>query len=262
MTLLQALRLMRQPEPLDPEDPLLIEATGVVNEEVQRLSRSIFRSGDAQDAAQRVMLKLFREATLHRRDGELESETQEGAIGFLAKMLFFLRIDDWRHAKRRRAKSLTGDDGGDIDVDDQPGDPDFERELRAAVDQFENELPHKIAAGMSTKAATTFLEVLGQLRALRDERVTMDELVGQELGDESVVRGSDPWKTARNRLYRRMKRCRDTIAEEIVACCDSGGIDKDRAALLFLFLDGLQFRQTDGQQARRSVSDICGEDVS
>lgn len=262
MTLLEALRLMRRLEPVDPEDPQLIEATGVVAAEVRRLAPRIFPRDQAEDAAQRVLLKLFRDATLRRSGREFAGESDAIARGFLRRALLRRRIDQLRRAKRLQAKSLTGADGGDIDVGDAPLDPELERELSDALRQFEKALPHEIASAMSTKAASTFLEVLDQLRALRDDNIAMDDLVEEELADEPVERGTPVWKTARNRLYRRMKRCRDTIAEEIVVRCDAGAIDMDRAALLFLCLDQLQFRQTDEQQKRRSMSDPRREDVS
>lgn len=260
MTLLEAMRLLRSLDPLDPEDSLLVEAIRLVHAELKRLAPAVCRglaSEDRDDIVGAVTLSLFHDAVERRIDGELEATTDVGARAFLKMTLFNSFRSFHRRLKperRRRVDKPDSVDGVDERGERDP-EPELLEELKAATDEFENDIPEAICSRKRKPDAAMFGHTLASLKKLRDKRTTTAILIEEEAGDVPPERHGTQWKRIRSRIQARMKRCRDEIAAEILSRRRSGRIDEQREHWLKLLLGQIQFHESPKKKVKRVVSD-------
>lgn len=261
MTLLEALRLVRVPAPDSAPDPLRQKAIEIVYTEIQRQTAIHADADDRDDIAQDLIVRWLRHSLNRPLRASLRAATDDEARGFIGRSVINLQKDLYRKRRPSRRVELDAAVADPVSAEGRVGGERLQAEISEAEAQFNYEIVDAARRRMDSRAAASFEATLLQLRELRDGTATMEALSDAEAGDPPAEHGSPRWKKARGRLYRRMHRCRDALAREIINRRKSGQITKARADLLLGFLDQLQLRSSENQRERRRLSDESEKNV-
>jgi hypothetical protein len=192
---------------------------------------------DREEAAARVIVRLIHNGPRGERAGD--PTTPGGVRAFLRKSFG----NSIRDLLRRQKRWI--DMGDEFDVADLrrgPSEEASQREQTALVRAAERALFERVLpeVAASSKIGRALLDSFEQLRAVRDGKTTVAELVKQECAADAHPHAE---KKARNRLDQRFSRAFTRLNREIETRLSDGRLDEDEASRTRRILDGLRLRQ-------------------
>jgi DNA-directed RNA polymerase specialized sigma24 family protein len=211
------------------QDP---EACVLLYEELQRLARATVRSSYASDIASDAFQRLLQGGERSFREPPDDSRVRS----YLFRMIVRAEID---RSRRERRESIMDDvlqnapDPGPT-IDEVLHHSQLTAELDASRNYLYSVVVSSIAESIREPHREGFVKSIDQLRAIAEERTTVDDITRSEFGEIN--------KTTKNRLYQQHSRARRYLMDWLEDDLPRLGLPESRSRAIRILIAGLRAR--------------------
>jgi DNA-directed RNA polymerase specialized sigma24 family protein len=215
------------------------EAAALLYEELHSLAEKTWpqmQDFDRSDVASEVLLRMMNNGPRGYRE---DDPATEGAVrAYLRESI----RNGLRDLLRRRKRIDMPEEFDPVDPGRETAEIAARHEAQRRLESLERDLFDRLVPEIAseTKAGHAFVQTVQQLRDIREDRLSVEELIASEHGANP---GDADRKKARNRLDQRFSRVFARVHDAIQTRAAVGKLDEDKAWALRLVLDSLRLRQ-------------------
>jgi DNA-directed RNA polymerase specialized sigma24 family protein len=216
------------------------EAAALLYEELHFLAAKTWPrmdDSDRSDVASEVLVRMMNNGPRGCREGD---PATDGAVrAYLRESI----VNGLRDLLRRRKRVDMPEEFNPVDPGPETAEIATRNEAQRQLESLERELFDRLvpAIASETKAGPAFVQTVRQLRDIREQRLSVEELIALECAGNPG--GETDRKKARNRLDQRFSRVFARVYDAIEARAARGEFDEEKARGLRLVLDSLRLRQ-------------------